>query len=118
MSTAETNLQYEEGASLWTDAWRRLAQNRMAVIATVIFGLIILLCLIGPLLFGQHSGETNNLENAFQSHDLRPDNPRHGQPFHKTDGDKKQNEISAEHHHEHDYENGKRQRIENVDDAH
>ena len=38
----------------------------MAVIATVIFGLIILLCLIGPLLFGQHSGETNNLENAFQ----------------------------------------------------
>ena len=66
MSTAETNLQYEEGASLWTDAWRRLAQNRMAVIATVIFGLIILLCLIGPLLFGQHSGETNNLENAFQ----------------------------------------------------
>ena len=66
MSTAETNLQYEEGASLWTDAWRRLAQNRMAVIATVIFVLIILLCLIGPLLFGQHSGETNNLENAFQ----------------------------------------------------
>ena len=66
MSTAETNLQYKEGASLWTDAWRRLAQNRMAVIATVIFGLIILLCLIGPLLFGQHSGETNNLENAFQ----------------------------------------------------
>ena len=66
MSTAETNLQHEEGASLWTDAWRRLAQNRMAVIATVIFGLIILLCLIGPLLFGQHSGETNNLENAFQ----------------------------------------------------
>lgn len=66
MSTAETNLQYEERASLWTDAWRRLAQNRMAVIATVIFGLIILLCLIGPLLFGQHSGETNNLENAFQ----------------------------------------------------
>ena len=66
MSTAETNLQFEEGASLWTDAWRRLAQNRMAVIATVIFGLIILLCLIGPLLFGQHSGETNNLENAFQ----------------------------------------------------
>ena len=66
MSNAETNLQHEEGASLWTDAWRRLAQNRMAVIATVIFGLIILLCLIGPLLFGQHSGETNNLENAFQ----------------------------------------------------
>ncbi len=66
MSTAETNLQNEEGASLWTDAWRRLAQNRMAVVATVIFGLIILLCLIGPLLFGQHSGETNNLENAFQ----------------------------------------------------
>ena len=66
MSTAETNLQQTEGASLWADAWRRLAQNRMAVIATIIFGVILLLCLIGPLLFAQHSGETNDLANTFK----------------------------------------------------
>ncbi|MGB0587854.1 MAG: ABC transporter permease [Limisphaerales bacterium] len=66
MSTAEANLQQTEGASLWADAWRRLAQNRMAVIATIIFGLILLLCLIGPLFFAQHSGETNDLANTFK----------------------------------------------------
>ena len=66
MSTAEANLQQTEGASLWTDAWRRLAQNRMAVIATIIFGVILLLCLIGPLLLAQHSGETNDLANTFK----------------------------------------------------
>ena len=66
MSTAEANLQQTEGASLWADAWRRLAQNRMAVIATIIFGVILLLCLIGPLLFAQHSGETNDLANTFK----------------------------------------------------
>lgn len=66
MSTAEANLQQTEGASLWADAWRRLAQNRMAVIATIIFAVILLLCLIGPLLFAQHSGETNDLANTFK----------------------------------------------------
>ncbi|MFL2908254.1 MAG: ABC transporter permease [Limisphaerales bacterium] len=66
MSTAEANLQQTEGASLWTDAWRRLAQNRMAVISTIIFGVILLLCLIGPLLLAQHSGETNDLANTFK----------------------------------------------------
>lgn len=66
MSTAEANLQQTEGASLWADAWRRLAQNRMAVIATIIFGVILLLCLIGPLFFAQHSGETNDLANTFK----------------------------------------------------
>ena len=66
MSTVEANLQQTEGASLWADAWRRLAQNRMAVIATIIFGVILLLCLIGPLFFAQHSGETNDLANTFK----------------------------------------------------
>ena len=66
MSTTEANLRQTEGASLWADAWRRLAQNRMAVIATIIFGVILLLCLIGPLLFAQHSGETNDLANTFK----------------------------------------------------
>jgi len=63
--SATTDINQTEGASLWTDAWRRLAQNRMAVIASVIFGVIVLLCLVGPLLLGQHSGETNDLSKAF-----------------------------------------------------
>jgi oligopeptide transport system permease protein len=66
MSTAEAAIQQTEGASLWSDAWRRLSQNRMAVISTVIFGLIILTCLLGPILFGQHDGAENNLANNFQ----------------------------------------------------
>ncbi|MGY8649703.1 MAG: ABC transporter permease [Verrucomicrobiia bacterium] len=66
MTTTETAIQKTEGASLWSDAWRRLAQNRMAVISTAIFGLIILTCLFGPLLFGQHDGAENNLANNFQ----------------------------------------------------
>ena len=69
MTTAEATLQQTEGASLWRDAWRRLSQNRMAVISSMIFGLIILTCLFGPLLFGQHDGAENNLANNFQKPD-------------------------------------------------
>ena len=65
MITAEVNVQHTEGASLWSDAWRRLAQNRMAVFATFIFAVILLLCLMGPTLFGQHSSEANDLSKAF-----------------------------------------------------
>ena len=66
MTTAEATAQQTESASLWRDAWRRLSQNRMAVISTAIFGLIILTCLFGPILFGQHDGAENNLANNFQ----------------------------------------------------
>jgi oligopeptide transport system permease protein len=69
MTTAEATLQQTEAASLWRDAWRRLSQNRMAVISSMIFGLIILTCLFGPLLFGQHDGAENNLANNFQKPD-------------------------------------------------
>ena len=65
MITAEVNVQHTEGASLWSDAWRRLAQNRMAVFATFIFAVILLLCLLGPTLLGQHSSEANDLSKAF-----------------------------------------------------
>ena len=65
MITAEVNVQHTEGASLWSDAWRRLAQNRMAVYATFIFAVILLLCLLGPTLLGQHSSEANDLSKAF-----------------------------------------------------
>jgi len=66
MTTAEASIQQTVGASLWRDAWRRLSQNRMALISTTIFGLIIVICLFGPMLFGQHDGAENNLANNFQ----------------------------------------------------
>jgi oligopeptide transport system permease protein len=38
----------EQGTSLWSDAWRRLRKNRMAVISAVIVGGVILFCTAGP----------------------------------------------------------------------
>jgi oligopeptide transport system permease protein len=38
------------GRSLWTNAWRRLAANRIAMSASVVLGLIVLLAIFGPLL--------------------------------------------------------------------
>ncbi len=56
----------DDGVSLWSDAWRRLSQNRMALASSVVFVVIIYLCVFGPMVFSGHSGEANNLENAFQ----------------------------------------------------
>jgi len=39
-----TSIHPTEGASLWRDAWRRLARNRMAVFGFVVFTLITLAC--------------------------------------------------------------------------
>ena len=66
MTNAEAAIQQTVSASLWRDAWRRLSQNRMALISTIIFGLIIVICLFGPMLFGQHDGAETNLANNFQ----------------------------------------------------
>lgn len=55
-----------EGASLWRDAARRLAQNRMAVFGFVVFGLIILACLIGPLIFTAYAAADSELAANFQ----------------------------------------------------
>lgn len=46
--------------SLGRDGWERLIANRMARIGGVLFGLVLLLCLIGPEL-SPHSYETTNL---------------------------------------------------------
>lgn len=41
---------FERGTSLWQDAWRRLARNRMAVAGAIILALIALACLLVPWL--------------------------------------------------------------------
>lgn len=50
----------ERGASLWRDAWHRLAKNKMAVASAIILGVIILGSLLGPYLL-KYSYETQDL---------------------------------------------------------
>src|ERR687891_283544 len=38
----------ERGTSLWSDAWKRLRKNRMALVSAVIVALVILFCTAGP----------------------------------------------------------------------
>ena len=42
----------EQGNSLWSDAWVRLKKNRMALMSLWIFGLIIFMCFIIPIVGG------------------------------------------------------------------
>lgn len=41
-------IQFEEGSSLWKDAWRRLRKNRMAVVGAVILAILGILCSLSP----------------------------------------------------------------------
>lgn len=41
-------IQFEEGSSLWKDAWRRLRKNRMAVIGAFILAILGILCSLSP----------------------------------------------------------------------
>lgn len=50
----------ERGASLWRDAWHRLAKNKMAVASAIILGVIILGSFLGPY-FLKYSYETQDL---------------------------------------------------------
>lgn len=38
----------QKGRSLWQDAWSRFRKNRLAVICTIVLGMIALLCIVGP----------------------------------------------------------------------
>lgn len=52
MSAAAQQLETaaEQGASLWRDAWHRLAKNMLAVVSAVFVLLLLLACFVGPLL--------------------------------------------------------------------
>ncbi len=43
--------QIERGTSLWTDAWHRLAKNKLAIIGASIVLIYVILCAFGPTLF-------------------------------------------------------------------
>jgi oligopeptide transport system permease protein len=44
--------QLEQGTSLWTDAWHRLARNKLAVAGGVILLVLGLACVFGPMVIG------------------------------------------------------------------
>ena len=39
----------DQGASLWSDAWHRLAKNKLAIAGLWIVGVLSLVCFLGPL---------------------------------------------------------------------
>lgn len=68
MSTQESKLEstvetFEEGASLWTDAWVRLKKNKLALIGLWVVSVLALLALFAPLL-SPYGYATQNLENV------------------------------------------------------
>jgi oligopeptide transport system permease protein len=57
-------IEIEEGASLWRDAWYRLRRNRLAVISLFIFIAIVLFCVVGPFLSPWDSEQQDLLRGA------------------------------------------------------
>lgn len=51
----------EQGTSLWRDAWRRLAKNKMAVLSLIVLVVLTVLCFLAPL-FLRQSYETQDLQ--------------------------------------------------------
>jgi oligopeptide transport system permease protein len=54
----------EAGASLWRDAWHRLAKNKLAVFGGVTLLVLALVCIVGPWL-SPYGYEEQNLNNTF-----------------------------------------------------
>lgn len=52
---------FEEGTSLWKDAWHRLRKNHMAVAGLLVVAALLLLCFLGPF-FVPYSYEEQNLQ--------------------------------------------------------
>ncbi len=44
------------GTSLWTDAWRRLKRNRLAMFGLLVVGVIVAACLVGPPIIVRATG--------------------------------------------------------------
>ena len=52
MSAVADTVHYEHGTSLWRDAWRRLARNKLAVAGALILVFITVICLLAPWISG------------------------------------------------------------------
>ncbi len=56
----------EEGSSLWKDAWHRLCKNHLAFASLILFILMTVFCVVGPLL-SPYSNEEQDLAYNAQS---------------------------------------------------
>ncbi len=54
----------ESGHSLWSDAWRRLQKNRLALGGGVLLIVLAVACIVGPW-FSPYGYEETNLDNTF-----------------------------------------------------
>lgn len=61
-SVTTTTVPIETGASLWSDAWRRLKKNRMAVVSGGVLIVIALLAISAPILPGIPDPNAQDLE--------------------------------------------------------
>ncbi|MEM1426773.1 MAG: hypothetical protein AAGF75_09495, partial [Cyanobacteria bacterium P01_H01_bin.130] len=59
ISATNTNrdLAYLTPSNPWLDAWYRFRGDRLAVVGAIVFGLIVLAALIGPLVYGASATE-------------------------------------------------------------
>ncbi|CAM2776082.1 ABC transporter permease [Hathewaya histolytica] len=44
----------------WQDAWRRLKQNKIAILALIVLAIITIMTIIGPTISGKNFAQTNN----------------------------------------------------------
>ena len=56
-STVNKDLAYLTPSNPWLDAWYRFRGDRLAVVGAIVFGLIVLAALIGPLVYGASATE-------------------------------------------------------------
>src|SRR5947208_3642758 len=59
-----------EGVSPWKEAWQRFRRNRVALISTVVFAVIVLAAVAGPAVVERYNGaafDTLDLENRLGS---------------------------------------------------
>ena len=66
MATQTAAVAPEKGTSLWSDAWRRLKRNRLALGGLILLGLIAVACFLVPVLFGMDA-ETTDPKNYFEA---------------------------------------------------
>lgn len=57
--SAESEMMARPNISFWQDAWRRLKQNKVAMVSLVVLGIVILMSIFGPLISG-HGFDVQN----------------------------------------------------------
>ncbi|AWZ49163.1 diguanylate cyclase [Clostridiaceae bacterium 14S0207] len=59
-TNTESEKMLRPSMSYWQDAWRRLKQNKVAIVALIILILITILTMIGPSISGKNFAQVNN----------------------------------------------------------